>query len=272
MQAHSDELRSLGKKIVFVPTMGFLHEGHLSLMRKGLQHGDYLVASIFVNPTQFAPGEDLNTYPRSLARDLDLLEKEGVGAVFTPRDNELYPEKFQTYVTLEHLPEHLCGISRPIFFRGVATIVSKLFNIVKPHIAVFGEKDYQQLIIIRRMVRDMNFDIKILGAPIIREPDGLAMSSRNAYLTKAQYPAALLLYKSLLNAKALVQSKVIDAARIIDEAKKIINSHVETSIDYINICNPHTLDDLPVIDRPARMALAVMVGDTRLIDNILLTP
>ncbi len=272
MQAHSDKMRCLGKKIVFVPTMGFLHEGHLSLMREGLRHGDYLVVSIFVNPTQFTPEEDLDSYPRSLAKDIDLVKKEGAGAVFTPRDSELYTGNFQTHVNLERLPKHLCGISRPTFFRGVATIVSKLFNIVKPHIAVFGKKDFQQLIIIRRMVRDMNFDINIVSAPIIREPDGLAMSSRNAYLSKAQRPAALLLYKSLLNAKALVQSKIIDAARIIDESKKIINSHVETKIDYINVCNPQTLDDLSIIDRPALMALAVSVGKTRLIDNMLLTP
>lgn len=272
MQAHSDEMRRLGKKIVFVPTMGFLHEGHLSLMREGLRHGDYLVVSIFVNPAQFAPGEDLDSYPRSLERDLDLVEKENAGAVFTPRDSELYPGGFQTYVNLEHLPLHLCGISRPTFFRGVATVVSKLFNIVKPHVAVFGEKDFQQLLIIRRMVRDMNFDIDIVSAPIIREPDGLAMSSRNAYLTKAQRPAALSLYKSLLSAKELVQNKIIDAARIIDESKKIINSHMETEIDYINVCDPQTLDDLPVIDRTALMALAVRVGKTRLIDNMLLTP
>ncbi|OQY07172.1 MAG: pantoate--beta-alanine ligase [Desulfobacteraceae bacterium 4572_123] len=272
MQAHSDEMRCLGKKIVFVPTMGFLHEGHLSLMREGLRHGDYLVVSIFVNPTQFAQGEDLDSYPRSLERDLELVEKEGAGAAFTPRENELYPEDFQTYVSLESLPRHLCGISRPTFFRGVTTVVSKLFNIVKPHIAVFGEKDYQQLIIIRRMVRDMNFDIGIVGAPTIREPDGLAMSSRNAYLTKAQRPAALSLYKSLLKAKTIVQSRIIKAARVIDEAKIIITAHAETDIDYINVCDPRTLDDMPIIDRPALMALAVRVGKTRLIDNVLLVP
>jgi len=272
MQTHSDEMRCLGKKIVFVPTMGFLHEGHLSLMREGLRHGDYLVVSIFVNPTQFAQGEDLDSYPRSLERDLELVKKEGAGAAFIPWDSELYPGGFQTYMSLESLPRHLCGISRPTFFRGVATVVSKLFNIVKPHIAVFGEKDYQQLIIIRRMVRDMNFDIGIVGAPTIREPDGLAMSSRNAYLTKAQRPAALSLYKSLLKAKTLVQSRIIEAARVIDEAKTIITAHAETDIDYINVCDPQTLDDMPFIDRPALMALAVRVGETRLIDNVLLVP
>jgi len=272
MQAHCDKMRRLDKKIVFVPTMGFLHEGHLSLMREGLRHGDYLVVSIFVNPTQFALGEDLDSYPRSLEKDLDLLGKEGAGAVFIPRDRELYPKGFQTYVTLKHLPRHLCGISRPTFFQGVATIVLKLFNIVKPHIAVFGKKDFQQLTIIRQMVRDLNFDINIVGAPTIRESDGLAMSSRNAYLTKAQRPAALSLYKSLLNANILVQSKVIDVARILDESKKIINTHTSTEIEYINVCDPQTLDDMPIIDRPALMAIAVKVGKIRLIDNLLLTP
>jgi pantoate--beta-alanine ligase len=272
MQTHCNEMRRSGKKIVFVPTMGFLHEGHLSLMREGLRHGDTLVVSIFVNPTQFAPGEDLESYPRSLQRDLDLLEKEGADAVFTPGDTELYPDGFQTYVTLENLPQHLCGLSRPTFFRGVTTVVSKLFNIIKPHVAVFGQKDFQQLTIIRQMVRDLNFDIHIVGAPTIREADGLAMSSRNAYLTKTQRPAALSLYQSLLNAKTRVQNKIIDAAIIIAESKKIITAHAETNIDYINICDPQTLDDIPTIDRPALMALAVKVGQTRLIDNILLIP
>jgi pantoate--beta-alanine ligase len=272
MQTHCDEMRRSGKKIVFVPTMGFLHEGHLSLMREGLRHGDTLVVSIFVNPTQFAPGEDLESYPRSLERDRDLLEKEGAQAVFIPQDNELYPDGFQTYVALKDLPQHLCGLSRPTFFRGVTTVVSKLFNIIRPHVAVFGQKDFQQLTIIRQMVRDLNFDIHIVGAPTIRESDGLAMSSRNAYLTKTQRPAALSLYQSLLNAKTLVQNKIIDAAVIIAESKKIITAHAETSIDYINICDPQILDDIPAIDRPALMALAVKVGQTRLIDNMLLTP
>jgi len=179
MQKRSDKMRCQGKTIVFVPTMGFLHEGHLSLIRVGKKHGDDMVVSIFVNPTQFGPSEDLETYPRDLERDLDLLQKEGVNAVFTPDADEIYGEKYQTYVELEKLPNYLCGLSRPVFFKGVATVVTKLFNIVKPHVTIFGQKDYQQLTIIRQMVRDLNFDIEVIGAPTVRESGGLAMSSRN---------------------------------------------------------------------------------------------
>lgn len=183
MQEHSDRMRGLGKTVAFVPTMGFLHKGHLSLIKKGRKLGDDLVVSIFVNPSQFSPGEDFESYPRNFDNDLKLLQKEGIDVIFSPDKDELYQDGFQTYVELKNLPNHLCGISRPIFFRGVATVVTKLFNIVKPHIAIFGQKDYQQLVIIRRMARDLNFDIKIVGFPTVREPDGLAMSSRNTYLT-----------------------------------------------------------------------------------------
>lgn len=272
MQSRSDRLRDQGKTIAFVPTMGFLHEGHLSLMRKGRELGDDLVISIYVNPTQFGPGEDLDAYPRDLDRDLALARKEGVDAVFTPDDNELYGEDYQTFVTLEELPNHLCGVSRPIHFRGVATVVSKLFNIVKPHLSVFGQKDYQQLIIIRQMVRDLNFDIEIVGAPIVREPDGLAMSSRNSYLTPAQRNSALSLYNALKKAQAFIESGTREAARIIDETSRFIESHPETNIDYISICDPATLADIQIVDRPALMALAVKVGKPRLIDNVMLSP
>jgi pantoate--beta-alanine ligase len=250
--------------------MGFLHEGHLSLMRAGKPHGDDLVVSIFVNPAQFAPGEDLETYPRDLERDLDLVRKEGVDAVFTPDVREIYGDRFQTYVELEKLPNHLCGHSRPVFFKGVATVVAKLFNIVNPHVAVFGQKDYQQLVIIRQMVQDLNFDITVIGGPTVREADGLAMSSRNTYLTPEQRVSALSLHKSLINAQALVESGVRDAAEIIDSATNLIQSHPDTEIDYIAVCDPETLDDVETIDRPVRMALAVKVGKARLIDNMLL--
>jgi len=272
MQARSDRMRRQFKTIVFVPTMGFLHEGHLSLVREGKKHGDDLVVSIFVNPAQFAPGEDLESYPRDLDRDLELLREEGVDAVFNPDAKEIYGKEFQTYVELEKLPNHLCGISRPIFFKGVATVVAKLFNIVKPHVAVFGQKDYQQLVIMRQMVRDLGFDIEVVGAPTVREPDGLAMSSRNAYLVPEQRTSALSIYKSLQKAQELLENGIQDAAIIIDAATELIQSRPETKIDYIAICDTETLVDIKTIDKPVVMALAVKVGKARLIDNMILNP
>lgn len=272
MQRRSDKIRCQDRTIVFVPTMGFLHEGHLSLIREGKKYGDDIVVSIFVNPAQFGPGEDLETYPRDFERDLELLEKENVNAVFAPDVSEIYGGKFQTYVELEKLPNHLCGLSRPVFFKGVATVVTKLFNIVKPHVTIFGEKDYQQLAVIRQMVRDLNFDIKVIGAPTVRESDGLAMSSRNTYLTQEQRMSALSLNQSLKNAQTQVENGLKDAAEIINAAAKLIRSHPETEIDYITVCDPETLDDMKTIDRPALMALAVKVGKARLIDNLLLKP
>jgi len=272
MQARSDRMRRQYKTIVFVPTMGFLHEGHLSLIKEGHKYGDDMVASIFVNPTQFGPEEDLESYPRKLERDLELLQREGVDAVFTPDAKEIYGKKFQTYVKQEKLPNYLCGVSRPIHFRGVATVVAKLFNIIKPHVAVFGRKDYQQLIVIRQMVSDLDFGIEIIGAPTIREPDGLAMSSRNNYLTSEQRISALSLCKSLQKAKELIKSGIRDAATIIDAATELIQSYPETDIDYIAICDTETLVDIQIIDRPVQMVLAVYVGKARLIDNMLLNP
>jgi pantoate--beta-alanine ligase len=272
MQERSDRMRRLDKTIVLVPTMGFLHEGHLSLIRKGRTLGDDLVVSIFVNPTQFAPGEDFESYPRDLDRDIELITKEKADCIFFPNQKELYSREFQTYILQEKLPGYLCGISRPTFFKGVATIVLKLFNIVKPHIAIFGKKDYQQLIIVRRMVNDLNLDIKIIGGSTVRESDGLAMSSRNSYLTKEQRPAALSLFRALNKAKALLADGINDAARIIDASSDLITSHENTVIDYITICDPETLEDMNIVDRPALMALAVNVGKARLIDNMLLNP
>jgi pantoate--beta-alanine ligase len=272
MQQHSDRMRALGRTIAFVPTMGYLHEGHLSLIRRGRALGDDLVVSIFVNPTQFAPGEDFEAYPRDLEKDLLLTEKEKVDVIFFPDKKELYPEGFQTEVKLTKLPKHLCGISRPIFFAGVTTVVAKLFNIVKPHFAVFGEKDYQQLIIIRRMAQDLNFDVQIIGQPTVREPDGLAMSSRNTYLTSEQRPAALSLFNALNLAEKSVREGEIDAGKIIKEASELITSYMDTVIDYISICDPETLDDVRKIESPVLMALAVKVGGTRLIDNRILQP
>jgi len=272
VQTRSDRNRREGKTIVFLPTMGYLHEGHLSLMPEGLKHGDDLVVSIFVNPTQFGPGEDLDDYPRDLEKDIELTRQEGVDAIFAPDEKEVYGRRYQTYVSLEKLPNHLCGISRPIHFKGVATVVAKLFNIVKPHVAVFGQKDFQQLIVIRQMVQDLNFDIKIVGAPIVREPDGLAMSSRNTYLTPEQRMSALSLSKSLQNARRRVENGEKDAAKIIEAVSELINSHSETVIDYIAVCDPETLDDVKTIKKPVLMALSVKIGTTRLIDNMILEP
>lgn len=270
MQERAENLRRDGRRIACVPTMGFLHDGHLSLMRIAKRRADVLVVSIFVNPAQFGPEEDFETYPRNLERDLDLCAKENVDIVFTPKTVTLYPDGYQSYVKLEHLPHHLCGLSRPVFFTGVATVVCKLFNIVRPHTAVFGEKDYQQLLIIRRMVKDLNINTEIIGAPIVREKDGLAMSSRNAYLTSDQRPAALTLYRSLVQARKRVETGERNAARILKEARDLISAQPETDIDYLSICDPETLIDVERIDRTALMALAVKVGKTRLIDNTIL--
>ncbi len=272
MQAYSDQLRADGKTIAFVPTMGYLHEGHLSLLREGRKRADSLVLSIFVNPTQFGPNEDLDAYPQDMDRDLELARKEGVDTVFTPIKESLYGREYQTYVSLEKLPMHLCGKSRPEHFRGVATIVTKLFNIVKPHIAIFGEKDFQQLAVIRQMTKDLNFDINIVGWPTIREPDGLAMSSRNTYLTPEQRPSALSLYKALQNAEKLVKTGEKNAEKIITITKESILSNPGTNIDYVEINDPETLDTVTSIKGPVLMALAVKVGKTRLIDNMVLKP
>ena len=272
MTQWSDRHRKTGRRIALVPTMGFLHDGHLALMQKARQEADKLVVSIFVNPTQFGPGEDFEIYPRNLERDLELSRKVGVDAAFTPQTNDFYPDGYDTFINQEKLPDHLCGLSRAGHFKGMMTIVAKLFNVVNPDIAVFGEKDFQQLAIIRRMVADLNFNIRIIGHPIVREPDGLALSSRNANLTPDQRKTALCLFAALNNAKALLAKKEYRASILIQAAEKLINAHPDTEIDYISICNPDTLVDMAVIDRPALMALAVKVGTTRLIDNMILHP
>lgn len=267
-----ERIRQSGKTIAFVPTMGYLHEGHISLMERGRMLAEILVASIFVNPTQFGPGEDLSIYPRDIERDTALSEKAGVDFIFSPTAEELYPEGFETYISQEKLPEHLCGLSRPGHFRGVMTVVAKLFNIVKPHYAVFGEKDYQQLAVIRRMTRDLNFDTGIIGAPTVREPDGLAMSSRNKYLSETDRKSARVLFRCLSEAGRRVAEGETDAGRIIADSETAIRAEPETEIDYIKICHPGTLNDVAAIDQPVVMALAVKVGGTRLIDNLVLFP
>ena len=272
MQEEANRLLEAGKTIVIVPTMGFLHEGHLALMREGRKHGDVLTISIFVNPTQFGQNEDFNTYPRDLKRDMNLAESVGVDIVFAPTAEAMYEKGYQTYVNLEVLPRYLCGISRPGHFRGVATVVTKLFNIVKPRVAIFGEKDYQQLVIIRRMVKDLNFDIRIIGVPTVREADGLATSSRNTYLSQEERDSALCLYQSLQLAAEKIARGTRNADELIDAASRLIRSHPDTRIDYVAFCDPETLENVERIDRPTLMALAVWVGKTRLIDNAVLKP
>jgi pantoate--beta-alanine ligase len=272
MQARSNHLRNQGKTIALVPTMGYLHNGHLSLIRLARSMTDTVVASIFVNPTQFGPGEDLGAYPRDFERDQSLCRKEGVDIIFYPTAAEMYGPRFQTFISLEQLPLHLCGISRPTHFRGVATIVTKLFNIVKPHTAIFGQKDYQQVRVIRQLVQDLDMDIQITSGPTVRESDGLAMSSRNAYLTASQRPSALTLYQALCQTRNRLENGLTDAKALIQSAVSLILSFPDTAIDYIAICDTDTLEDIKTIDRPAVMALAVKVGKTRLIDNMILSP
>ena len=272
MQQEATRLLQTAKTIALVPTMGYLHEGHLALMREGRKHGDILIMSIFVNPTQFGPSEDFKTYPRDLDRDVSLAESVGVDVIFAPEAEAMYDKAYQSYVDLEMLPRYLCGLSRPSHFRGVATVVTKLFNIVRPHVAILGEKDYQQLIIIRRMVRDLNFDIRIIGVPIVREPDGLAMSSRNTYLSEDERRSALSLLQSLQQAQRSLAQGTRDAGQLIHEASELICSYPHTKIDYVAVCDPKTLENVNRVEGPTLMALAVWVGKTRLIDNAILKP
>ncbi len=272
MQECSAKFKSAGKTIALVPTMGYLHQGHLSLVKKAKEISDNVIVSIFVNPTQFGPAEDLDTYPKDFKKDCNLLEEEGVDVLFAPNKKALYPDQYQTYVQVLKISKHLCGITRPALFSGVTIILTKLFNIVKPDKAIFGEKDFQQLLVIRQMVSDFNFDIEIIGSPIIREPDGLAMSSRNIYLKKAEREVALSLYKGLKKGERLVKEGEKEAKVIIKKVADFINSFNQTSIDYISICDIKTLEDIKIIDSSVLMALAVKIGKTRLIDNMLLYP
>lgn len=267
MQKYSDFLRRQGKRIAFVPTMGYLHEGHLDLMREGKKRGEYLIISIYVNPTQFAPEEDLEKYPRDFKRDEILARDVGVDVIFYPSDREIYPDGFQTYVNVEKVSKNLCGLSRPIFFRGVATVCNKLFNIVKPHITIFGKKDFQQLLVIKRMVADLNMNIEVVGMPTTRESDGLAMSSRNAYLKEGERESALSLSRSLGLAKGLYEDGERNPFVIIKRVKKYIDSHPYTKIDYVKICDTKTMEDVETLEKESVLALAVRVGFPRLIDN-----
>ncbi|MCK9274143.1 MAG: pantoate--beta-alanine ligase [Syntrophales bacterium] len=267
LQSHCESLRLGGKRISFVPTMGYLHEGHLNLMREGKKFGDYLIISIFVNPAQFGPHEDLEKYPRDFVRDEKLASTAGVDAIFYPENEEMYPPNYQTYVTVEKVTQNLCGQSRPIHFRGVATICAKLFNIVKPHTAIFGKKDFQQLVTIQRMVNDLNMDLAVVGIDTTREDDGLAMSSRNAYLKKDERESALSLSRSLIKGKEMYDAGERNAGVIIKKLTEFIASHTSTKIDYVKICDTENLEDIDILSNKSVLALAVWVGSTRLIDN-----
>jgi len=266
------EMRALRRKLTgtvgFVPTMGYLHEGHLALVKQAKMENSAVVVSIYVNPTQFGPREDFRTYPRDLDRDLGLLEGEGADIVFVPSDDEMYPPRFSTWVDVEKVTDRLEGASRPGHFRGVATVVAKLFNIVQPTRAYFGQKDAQQVVVIKRMVADLNMSIEIVVVPTVRESDGLAMSSRNIYLNAREREAATVLFKALTVAKQLWQDGERDADKIRRRMTALIQGEPLARIDYVSIADAETLEELSSIDRPAVASLAVRIGKTRLIDNM----
>jgi pantoate--beta-alanine ligase len=270
LRAASRFARQNNRRVGLVPTMGALHEGHLSLVRAARSACDVVAASIFVNPTQFAPNEDLLNYPRSFERDCELLEHERVDFLFSPSTEEMYRPGATTWVTVEELSRKLDGRSRPAHFRGVTTVVSKLFHIVEPHVAFFGQKDAAQLAIVRRMVRDLDFPVEIVACPIVREPDGLAMSSRNAYLNPAQRRQALVLHRSLLQIEQLIDAGERDAKKLRQAGGAEFSREPAVRLDYFEIVNPDTLDPVEMISGDTLVAVAAYVGSTRLIDNILL--
>lgn len=258
-----------GLSIGLVPTMGYLHEGHKSLIERAHKENDIVVVSDFVNPVQFGPNEDLATYPRDLERDAKLCEEAGAALLFNPEPEEMYFKDFCTYVNMEVLSEELCGKTRPTHFRGVCTVVSKLFNIVTPDKAYFGQKDAQQLAIIKRMVRDLNFDIEIVGCPIIREQDGLAKSSRNTYLSADERKAALILSKAVKLGMDLAKNGEKDANKIVNEMKKLIETEPLAKIDYVKAVDANSIEIISEMKPPVLVAMAVYIGKTRLIDNFI---
>jgi pantoate--beta-alanine ligase len=270
MQAKAIELRQKGKRLVLVPTMGFLHEGHLSLMRIARQRGDVVITSIFVNPSQFGPQEDLEAYPRDFEQDEGLCRSEGVDIIFYPGTETMYLPDVSVYIDETLLSRGLCGLTRPTHFRGVLTIVAKLFNICLPHAAVFGEKDAQQLRLLRRMVRDLNFPVEMLSGPIVRESDGLAMSTRNKYLTDIERAEALCLRHSLDLAEECYAGGERDASTILDAMRGMITGSSSGVIDYLAAIDDENLETIDTIDRPALIALAVRFGKARLLDNTVL--
>ncbi len=270
MQAVCRELLRSGKSLGLVPTMGALHEGHLSLVRAARAHNQAVAASIFVNPLQFGPSEDFSKYPRTFDRDKQLLEAEKVDLVFAPSAEEMYPKGAVTTVYVAELSEKLDGKSRPGHFKGVTTVVAKLFEIVRPDRAYFGQKDAAQVAVIRKMVRDLNVDIELVICPIVREPDGLALSSRNAYLTPEQRKQALVLYRSLTRVQTFADRGERSSAALIEAGKQVIADEPGARLDYFEIVDPNTLDPVPDISHGALVAVAAWVGTTRLIDNIVL--
>ncbi len=268
MQSYSRSLHKNGETIGLVPTMGYLHKGHLSLVQKAKEQIDAVIVSIFVNPTQFEPGSDLDKYPRDEKSDINKLNKEGVRAVFIPTVKEMYPEGYQTYVEVMELTKNLCGRFRPGHFRGVTTIVLKLFNIVQPDKAYFGKKDYQQFRVIERMCSDLNLNVQIVPCPIIREKDGLAMSSRNIYLSKEERKDAAVIHKAIEKGKRMILEKERDARKIIEIMDKTIKEKKTLKkIDYISIVDLHTLEDVLFINTDVLIAVAAYFGSARLIDN-----
>lgn len=272
MTAYADAARASGKNIALVPTMGFLHEGHLSLMREGRRRASVLVASVFVNPTQFGPNEDFAKYPRSLKRDCEMMETVPVDAVFAPEPDEMYTPGSQTWVEVTELTLGLCGRVRPGHFRGVTTVVAKLFNVVKPHFALFGEKDFQQLRAIQRMVDDLKFDIEIVPMPTVREADGLAMSSRNAYLSETERSQALAISRALAAAREEYRCSARSAAEVAEAARQVLERDEAIKIEYVEAVDAETLEATSSMERPLLLAIAARVGRTRLIDNIVLRP
>jgi pantoate--beta-alanine ligase len=271
MKNEMREHRSQGDIIGFVPTMGYLHKGHLSLIRESVKKNECTVVSIYVNPTQFGPGEDYEQYPRDLDRDAKILTEEGVDYLFIPKDREMYPKGYKTYVEVHDLQDVMCGESRPGHFRGVCTVVLKLFNITKPHRAYFGQKDAQQAVILKKMVEDLNMDVQISSLPIVREKDGLALSSRNNLLSSEQRKAALCLYQSLQRAKKLFAEGEKNSHKIIDMIRNHIEKEKFAKIDYVVIVNKNNLESLPkIIKGETLIALAVYIGRVRLIDNIII--
>ena len=266
------EMRTLRQQldgaIGFVPTMGYLHRGHLALVERARSEDQFVIASIYVNPLQFAAGEDLKAYPRDPDRDLELLRQENADIVFIPSDSEMYPPSFSTWIDVEHITERLEGASRPGHFRGVATVVAKLFNIVRPCRAYFGQKDAQQVLIIKRMVADLNMGIEIAVVPTVRESDGLAMSSRDLYLSPEERRAAGVLFRALTLARELRADGKRDADTIRNQMTALIDKEPLARVDYVSVADARTLDELRTIDRPALASLAVWIGKTRLIDNM----
>lgn len=269
MKEVSRKARSEGKVIGLVPTMGFLHEGHLSLVREARKMADIVVVSLFVNPAQFAPTEDLDRYPRDVTRDAELLTSEKTDYIFLPKSEDMYPENYHTYVKVRDLSAKMCGVSRPDHFEGVTTVVLKLFHIADPHFAYFGQKDAQQLVIIRKMVSDLNLDVEIVRLPIVREPDGLAMSSRNTYLSPEERKAATVLYRALQHVQKRIDEGERKSKVLIKEIREIIESEPLARIDYVSITDMVELKELKTLKGKCLIALAAYFGSTRLIDNII---